>query len=295
MPDYVKDLLARDDVVAAGPPEPASIEAVLSRVPSKIPASLLELWRSAETVQFASIDAELLSLEAALEMAPIMSPDELGFLPVLDTHQSNYVGVMIREPLAPRVGYMPHDDGPEGMMLRYRDVDGFLQALITALDRGENADLYFYNEEGDYPLDGTRTAADLEAARALLSTDGAHGEWNWAIGLLDRTNLQEWERLLDTRREVRCDVLMRLRQMSDAAIQKLLERDEEAMQEFAEALAEAARQAGFKVGERSGSVLKVGKSGWDLDAFFSKRHRPDAIPQIVAWFKNKDESIFNEP
>ncbi len=83
--------------------------------------------------------------------------------------------------------------------------------------------------------------------------------------------------------------------MSDPAIQKLLERDEQAVQEFAEVLAEAAKQAGFHVGERSGAVLKVGKSGWDLDTFFYKRHRPDAVPQIVAWFKNKDESIFNAP
>ncbi len=192
MRDYVKELLTCDDVVAVGPPGSASIEATLSRALFKIPASLIELWRAAESVQFDSIDAELLSLEAALEMAPVMGPEELGFLPVLDAHQSNYLGVMIREPLAPRVGYMPHDDGPEGMMLRYRDCDRFLETPMTALDRGENADLYFYDDEGDYPLEGPRTAADRESARALLSKDGAHGEWNWAIGLLDATNLPEW-------------------------------------------------------------------------------------------------------
>jgi hypothetical protein len=294
MPDLIDELLTRDDVIAAEPPDSAAIEAALSRVRSRIPELLLKLWRAADGVQLDSIDAELVSLEAALEMAPVMGPEELGFLPLLDTHQSNYVGVMIREPLAPRVGYMPHDDGPEGMMLRYRDVDRFLQALMTALDRGKNADLYFYNEEGDYPLDGPRTAADRESARALLSTDGTHGEWNWAIGLLDATNVPEWKRLLETPREVRCDVLMRLRQMSDPAIKELIASDEQAIQEFAEVLAEAARQAGFHVGERSGSALKVNKSGWDLDSFFYKRHRPDAVRKIVAWFKNKDESIFKD-
>jgi hypothetical protein len=294
MPDLTVELLARDDIIAGEPPASAEIEAIISGIRSPIPPPLLKLWRAAEGVQLDSIDAELLSLAAAVEMAPVLGPEVLGFLPVLDTHQSNYVGVMIREPLAPRVGYMPHDDGPEGLMLRYRDVDKFLQALLTALDRGENADLYFYDQAGDYALDGPRTAADLEAARALLATDGAQGEWNWAIGLLDATNLAEWRRLLETRREVRCDVLMRLRQMSDPAIRDLLERDEQALQEFAEGLAEAGRQAGFKVGDRSGSALRVGKSGWDLDTFFYKRHRPEAVRQIVAWFKNKDESIFAE-
>jgi len=175
-------------------------------------------------------------------------------------------------------------------MMRYRNVDGFLQALMTALDRGENADLYFYDDEGDYPLDGPRTAADRESARALLSTDGAHGEWNWAIGLLDATNAPEWKRLLETRREVRCDVLFRLRQMSAPAIKELIAQDELAVQEFAEALANAARQAGLKVAERSGNA----QSWCDLDTFFYKRHRPDALRQIVAYFKNKDESIFKD-
>jgi hypothetical protein len=284
MSDLVDELLARDDISADDAPDGAEVDALVATIGSPLPQLLLKLWRAAERVELESIDAELVGLAAAIEMAPVLGPEQLGFLPLLDTHQSNYVGVMVREPLAPRVGLISHDDGPEGLMLRYRDVDGFLRALIAVLDRGENADLSFYDDEGDYPLDGPRTAVDYESARTLLATDGSHGEWNWAIGLLDATNLAEWERLLETRREVRCDVLMRLRQMSDPAIRDLLARDERAMQGFAEELNQAAREAG----------LKADKSWCDYDAFFSKRNRPDAMRQIVAWFKHKDESIFRD-
>jgi hypothetical protein len=292
MPDLVDELLAREDVVAGEPLDSVAVEEAISRVEGRIPDLLLKLWRTAGGVHLDSIDAELLGVEAALEMAPYMSPKELGFLPLLDTHQSNYVGVMVREPLAPRVGYMPHDDGPEGLMLRYRDVDGFLKALTTALDRGENADLFFHEDEGDYPLTGPRTDADRESALKLLATDGAHREWNWAIGLLEATDVPEWKRLLETPREIRCDVLFRLRQMNEPAIKELLAEDERAVEEFALALADAGKAAGYKAAQRNDSTLEGVRKWCDVDCFFSKRQRPDAARQVVAWFMKKDESIF---
>jgi hypothetical protein len=79
-----------------------------------------------------------------------------------------------------------------------------------------------------------------------------------------------------------------------SSIREVLARDEQALQQFTETLGEAARQAGCKVGERSGTVFQVDKSRWDLDAFFYKRHKPDAIRQMIALFKNKDQSIFQD-
>ena len=82
--------------------------------------------------------------------------------------------------------------------------------------------------------------------------------------------------------------------MSDPAMAELLARDELAVQDFAESLAAAAKDAGFAVGQRKGTALQVARSWWDLNVFFYKRHQPDALRRIIAWFQNKDESIFQD-
>jgi hypothetical protein len=176
--------------------------------------------------------------------------------------------------------------------LLYRSLDGFLEALHQALDRGgapaagEGAESFFRQTEGDYPPDGPRTPEDQHAATALLATDGSFGEWNWAVQLLDAGNLAEWARLLETRDEVRRDVVRRLRAMSDPAVQNLFRQDQAAFDQFAEAVAQAAREAGLPVGERQAECLQVGQYWMNVQAFFYRRNSPNALPRIVAWFED---------
>jgi hypothetical protein len=202
---------------------------------------------------------------------------------VLDDHQSNYLAAIVRKPLAFRVARLPHDDG--GRLL-YRDVDSFICALLEALDRDESADLSFHDTQGDYPADSPRTRADQSAARALMATDGARGEWTYAAQLLDASNLTEWASLLETDPFVRRDVVARMERMADPAIRELLRRDRLAFEDFATKAAEAAREAGLDVGRRERDALQVGGKWMNLEVFFHRRRLPDAIPRMVAWFED---------
>jgi hypothetical protein len=120
-----------------------------------------------------------------------------------------------------------------------------------------------------------------------MATDGKHEEWNYAAQLLDAANLTEWARLLETDHFVRRDVVARMRQMQAPAIRELLLRDQLAFNDFARAAAEAARGAGLDVGERmEGECLRVGRKWMDLEGFFYRRNIRDAIPRMIAWFKD---------
>ena len=50
--------------------------------------------------------------------------------------------------------------------------------------------------------------------------------------------------------------------------------------------AEAARQAGMKVGRQEREVLQVGGKWMSMEAFFHRRHIPNAAARMIAWFED---------
>jgi hypothetical protein len=285
--DAVDQLLARNDVGVGEPAPRAYVEDLVERFGAELPPPLIELWGATDGVALESLDAHILGpTEVILLIDEHAWPQGLvgqGFLPVLDDHQSNYLAVIVREPLAFRVAHLPHDDGSR---LLYRDVDSFIRALLEALDQGESADLFFHDARGDYPPDAPRNRADQSAARVLMATNGARAEWNYAAQLLDASNLAEWATLLETDHFVRRDVRARMEKMTDPAIRELLQRDRVAFDEFATKAAEAAREAGLAVGRRERDALQVGGKWMNLESFFHRRRIPDAVPRMLAWFED---------
>jgi hypothetical protein len=208
---------------------------------------------------------------------------EAGFLPVLDAHHSIFLFVNVRGPLASRVVHFGQLSYPR---LLYRSVDSALLALPEALDAEDYLDGFFDNTQGDYPADARRLLADQLAARALMATDGRRYGWNFAVQLLDASNLAEWATLLETDHFVRRDVVARMEKMTDPAIRELLRRDRVAFEEFAARAAQAAREAGLDVGRRERNALQVGGKWMNLDGFFHRRGIPDALPRMLAWFED---------
>jgi hypothetical protein len=283
----VDGLLSRGDVANGEPAPRASIDDLARRFEAVLPVSLIALWGATDGLSLESLDAHILGPTEVIRMIDKESwPPGLvdqGFLPLLDDHQSNYVTVCVREPLAFRVVHLPHDD--ESRLL-YRDVDSFIHALIEALDRCEPACLFFHDADGDYLPDAPRNQVDQRAAQSLMATDGKRDEWNYAAQLLDASNLAEWATLLETDHFVRRDVVARMEKMREPAIRDLLRRDRVAFKEFAIRVAEAAREAGLEVGRLERGALQIGGSWMNLECFFHRRNIPDAIPRMLAWFED---------
>jgi hypothetical protein len=205
-------------------------------------------------------------------------------VPLLDDHQSNYVVIMVHAPLAFRIAHLPHDDS---CRLIYRDLEGFAGGLLEALGNNDvPADEFFHETEGDYTTDGARSAEDQQAALALLATDGKDGKWNYAIQLLDASDLASWAKVLETDHFVRRDALARMRQLKSPAIQELLQRDQLPYVEFARAVAAASRAAGLDVVEHENGGLQIGGSWVNLDVFFHRRNIPNAMARLVALFQD---------
>jgi len=287
MSDAVDRLLARNDVGVAAPSPRADVDDLVERFGRVLPSPLLELWGASNGVALESLNDHILGPTEVIRLIDEGAwPGGLvgqTFLPVLDDHQSNYLAAIVRGPAAFRVAHLPHDDGSR---LLYRDVDSFIRALPGALDQGKSAALFFHDTQGDYPADSPRTRADQSAARALMATDGALNEWNYAAQLLDASSLTEWATLLETDHFVRRDVVARMEKMTDPAIRELLRRDRLAFEDFAARTAEAAREAGLDVGRRERDVLQVGGNWMNLEGFFHRRRIPDAVPRMLAWFED---------
>lgn len=75
--------------------------------------------------------------------------------------------------------------------------------------------------------------------------------------------------------------------MDDPAIRDPLARDRAAFDEFALAVASAARAAGLDSVELRDKFLKVGRGGMHLEYAFHRRHIPDALPRLMTWFKDQ--------
>jgi hypothetical protein len=263
------------------------VDELAERFGGKLHPSLLELWSASDGVALESLDAHILGPTEVMRLIDEGAwPEGLvaqGFLPMLDDHQSNYLAAIVRGPLAFRVAHLTHDDG--GRLL-YHDVDSFIRALLEVLEQDESADLFFHDTQGDYPADSPRTRADQSAARALMATDGARDEWNYAAQLLDASNLTAWTTLLETDHFVRRDVVARMEQMSDPAIRELVRRDRVAFEDFAAMAAAAAREAGLDVGRCERDALQVGGKWMNLESFFHRRRIPEAVPRMLAWFED---------
>jgi hypothetical protein len=276
MLDFIDELLGREGVVSGGPPSPSAIDTLATRFGVVFPAELLKLWSAGGKFFLQTLNADMLGPTEILQLVAIEDWGSVllkrGFVPVLDDQQSNYLAVVVRPPLAPRVIHMPHDDGPR---LLYRNINGLAKALLEALESGALADSFFYETQGDYPPDAPRPQEDQDAARALMATDGKQEQWNYAAQLLDASNLPEWARLLETDHFVRRDVVARMRQMQAPAIRELLQRDQQSFEAFARAVAEAARSAGLQV-ESSSVTLEGGAQD------FFMRLRPTVSTVLAA-------------
>lgn len=288
MGDVIDELLGRDDVTTSDPASRADINAAARQLDAPLPESLVKLWRASDGITIDPLDAHV---PGPTEVVQLLADDawdqqlvERGLVPVLDDHQSNYLAVCVRDPLAFRVLHLPHDDGARVL---YRDFESCIEALIRAADAGETADLFLFESEGDYPPDEPRPEEDQEAAKVLLAAKNERGEWNHAARLLDASNLEEWARLLETDHFVRRDVRARMRKMRSTAIRELLRKDEQAFEQFAVTFMDVVRGAGLPLGDPNGQCARVGKAWYELEAFFHRRNIRDAMPRMVTWIKDQ--------
>jgi hypothetical protein len=288
MGDVIDELLARDDATTSKPASSFDITAVATKFDAPLPESLLKLWRASDGLAIDPLDAHI---PGPAEVLQLVADDawnqqlvDRGFLPVLDDHQSNYLTLCVRNPLAFRVLHLPHDDGARVL---YRDFESCLRSLIEAVVAGATADMFLFETDGDYPSDEPRPQQDQDDAKAMLAGPNERGEWNHAARLLDESTLNEWARLLETDHFVRRDVRARMQKMQSPAIRELLQKDERAFEDFALTFMDAVRGAGLCLGERQLHCVRVSEAWYNLEAFFHRRSIPDAAPRMVTWIKDQ--------
>lgn len=284
MSHLIERLFARTDIETTYPAKQSEIDAVSRLFEAPPPELLMELWRESDGIGLSQLNVHLLGpTEAHRLIAQGKWNDVLvrrGWLPLLDDHQSNFLAVNLKRPLAFRATYLPHDDGSR---LIYRSFESCMTDLLALMDKeNTTANTYFSDTLGDYAPDTPRSENDQETARILMQTAGQGEEWNYAAQLLDASNLQEWAKLLETDHFVRRDVRARMRQMTSPAIRDLLRKDDARFEAFVNWVADLARKAGVNVGRRERDALQVGGKWMNLDAFFYRRNIPDAGRRLVA-------------
>jgi hypothetical protein len=280
-------LLQRDDVMLRMPAANALIDKIATRYDIELPRALRSFWKQSDGLETSRFfHGHILG---ATEIDELLHQGDLmrgfvraGFVPIFHDHESNYLMLIVKRPMSPRIAYVPHDDGSQ---LLYANLDSMAIAISDAMDSGKSADV-FYGIPGDYRQNGLRTEDDHAAARVLLKTDGEDGEWNFASQLLDESNLVEWAQLLETNHFIRRDVTIRLKSMTSTAIRELLQRDQIEFEKFVATFIEAAREAGFAVAERRGTVLNVAGKWCELEGFFYRRNAPDAMRRIIDWLRD---------
>jgi hypothetical protein len=282
MSDLVNAFLSHKSVSRAGASSESDILEIERHFSLTLPEALRRIWKAGDAIEIESKDASWL---CPVEILRFVNETQWplarqGLLPLLDTHQSNYVVLLTHAPLAPRVAWMPHDDG---MRLLYRDFDRFLQELLVVLDGDAYADDFYAGAEGDYGGAAPRDVNDRAAGLQLLQTHGEDFERNLAIQLLDEHAIDAWTRLLNADHFVRRDVLARLRQLSSPQITKLLEQDRAALEKFTAEFAAAAQAAGFRTANVKQGCLPVEGRHFAIEAFFGKRNAPDALPRMMNW------------
>src|SRR5690242_14516947 len=111
MGNSIDELLKRNYVkIRQGAPQ-SDIDAVAEHYESPIPKSITDFWLASGGTDLARANAELLGPSEVLWILDNFDPGfnrallACGFLPLLDDHESNYLVVALREPLAQRVVY----------------------------------------------------------------------------------------------------------------------------------------------------------------------------------------------
>ena len=284
----IEELLKHAQEGAGNPSSTSEIEEIERRFGGPVPDSLKKLWQYRQPLSFPKVDAHVLSpaeiislIERLYGPSPVITR---GFLPVLDDHQSNYVALCMRKPLEPRIVYIPHDDGSR---LLYRNFDGLVSGLISAIKKRRLTDIFFNETAGDYPVQGERTPEDHAAARQLLLTDGKLEQFNHAMQLLDERNLSEWAKLIELNGRVRYHALLRMKKMKSLEIRKLLKQDQINLEVFCAEVLAAVIGAGHKASSEELGSLEIGEESWDLEMFYFRRHIPNAIPRILLWIEDQ--------
>jgi hypothetical protein len=286
MDDIIGELLACSAASVREPAGRDDIHAVCESMGAQLPSVLVRLWSASDGIDFEPLHCHIPGTAEILQMIDEKTWCDLaeaGWLPILDDHESNYLAICVRSPLAHRVVHLPHDDGPR---LIYRDAASSFQQLLEHAERGETPDTYLFESPGDYPPDGSRTDDDRSVGKALLASEHRHTEWNFAAQLLDAADVPAWEHLLETDHFVRRDVRARLKQINNPVIQQLLARDQQAFDDFVALAAREAGRAGFKVGQRGNDSLQIGDKWMNMEAFFHRRRISNAIPRMMDWFRD---------
>ncbi len=285
MPIAFDPILKNPSVKTRTPCGSGEIDNLAGQFSATIPERLVEFWQTSNGAVLTGHNASILGTSEVTELLSVAGFGEwllqAGFLPLLYDQESNYLCIALRAPLSPRVIYVLHDDSPK---LLYRDADAFFAGCADLLASNSSAGLYFHDSNGDYGPDTARTADDLATANSLMQSKD-----DWfipvAIQLLDSTCADEWNELLNGDRFARQDALTRLKSMSSMAAKRILDRDAKEFDAFANDVCNALTVAAMPF-ERRDTVVKIDRSGMDLNAFFGRRHIDNAIPRLVNWFKD---------
>jgi hypothetical protein len=279
----LQSILKHADAKSASPASEEAIAKVAAHYKKPLPEELLQLWRNTNGVKFNKFEGNLLGPYEVLKY--IENPVWFDFasaelLPLYYNDQSDFYVICMGEPLAYRIMFTPHDDGPE---LKYRNIDSFFEDLLVGLDSNEFSALFFHPRNGDYDRSKKRTAQDQTDALALLTQPEGDHNWNYAIQLLDESDPAPWKKLLETDHFIRRDARAHLSALASKSprMKELYEQDQLAFAEFFDRFEKAMKEAGLPVGERSGSCLKIGSSWKELEAFFHLRHEPRAMERMV--------------
>jgi len=292
MSEMLQKLLAHPSTAVRAPGSEADFQKLATHFRAPLPSALLDFWRLSDGLDLRVHDGHILGAAELVGMAQPDSDmadwleifDDKGLVPLLDDHQSNYLMLAVRGPLAPRVLHVPHDDGPRVV---YRTLDECFAAIVDLLNQEETAEIYFDEAVGSYGPTAPRDDADQQSAEQLLQTESKNLEWNLAVQLLDESNVDAWSRLLETNDFVRRDVLKRMELMSSPAIAELLRKDAEAFEAFTEALLDAARGAGFPVEVRRTVSHWINGRPMNLAMLFYRRNIPDAMPRLIQWLEDQ--------
>jgi hypothetical protein len=279
----IQKVLNHSDTTKTNAATEEAIQALAARFKKPLPDKLLELWRNSDGVTFKKFYGKLLGPAEIVKILDLkhLNLQEAGLLPLLYDNQSNYVMLCMSEPLAPRVMYTPHDDGPR---LLYRDVEAFIKNLLIALDGAEDADSHYRELQGDYERTKPRTAADLATGKVLLAGPEDDTKWQLGMVLLDDSDLAPWQKLLESGQ--RDEARRQLAAMKSPAVANLLKQDQAVFEQFVTEFEKAARAAGLTVGERQGDVLNIGGHWIKLDALFSARKEPRALERMLNWCRD---------
>ncbi|MEM7011360.1 MAG: SMI1/KNR4 family protein [Verrucomicrobiota bacterium] len=292
MGQIFRTFLDLDEVEDGGSADHDILKQLEARFGVELHEDLLDWWLSSDGGKLPGSHADMVgSVEVleGLESSRIAKSwqkfqREQGAVPIFYDRESNYLMFCLKPPLAPHVLWVPHDDGPR---LMFRNLESCVTALTEPVRSGGNLSSFLHETHGDYPPSGPRPVEDQEAARQLLETDGENNEWNYAIQLLDATNLPEWERVLNTNHFIRRDARDRMdAMMDDPGIREVRERDQAAFQDFANAVRSHLSGQGMEVGElREGTLNVVGK--WFLlESFFFRRDIPNAMDRLAKWIED---------